>query len=55
VSDTVQLAPQYSPGEVEGPRYALWEKAGYFTADPEREMHVPNRVVTENTDRFAVD
>ena len=37
MSDTVQLAPQYSPGEVEGPRYALWEKAGYFTADPERD------------------
>ena len=37
MSDTVQLAPQYSPGEVEGPRYSLWEKAGYFTADPERD------------------
>ena len=22
---------------MEGPRYALWEKAGYFTADPERD------------------
>ena len=37
MSDTVQLAPQYSPAEVEGPRYAFWEKAGYFTADPERD------------------
>jgi valyl-tRNA synthetase len=36
-TDRAQLPPQYNPGEVEGPRYALWEKAGYFTADPERD------------------
>ncbi|HEY3976095.1 MAG TPA: valine--tRNA ligase [Streptosporangiaceae bacterium] len=35
--DSAQLPPQYSPAEVEGPRYAFWEKAGYFTADPERD------------------
>jgi valyl-tRNA synthetase len=35
--DNAQLPPQYSPAEVEGPRYAFWEKAGYFTADPERD------------------
>jgi valyl-tRNA synthetase len=25
------------PADVEGPRYAFWEKAGYFIADPERD------------------
>jgi valyl-tRNA synthetase len=29
----VELPSQYAPAEVEGPRYARWEKAGYFTAD----------------------
>jgi valyl-tRNA synthetase len=27
------LPSQYSPSDVEGPRYAHWEKAGYFTAE----------------------
>jgi valyl-tRNA synthetase len=31
----VELPSQYAPAEVEGPRYARWEKAGYFTADAE--------------------
>ena len=37
MTSAIELSPQYAPGEVEGPRYALWEKAGYFTADPERD------------------
>ena len=37
MTSPIELSPQYAPGEVEGPRYALWEKAGYFTADPERD------------------
>ncbi len=37
MTGAIELSPQYAPGEVEGPRYALWEKAGYFTADPERD------------------
>ncbi|HEX6518415.1 MAG TPA: valine--tRNA ligase [Streptosporangiaceae bacterium] len=31
--DPIELPSQYSPAEVEGPRYERWEKAGYFTAD----------------------
>jgi len=31
--DPVELPSQYAPAEVEGPRYARWEKAGYFAAD----------------------
>ena len=31
------VSPQYAPGEVEGPRYEFWEKAGYFTAESERD------------------
>ena len=37
MTGAIELSPQYAPAEVEGPRYALWEKAGYFTADPERD------------------
>ena len=37
MTSAIELSPQYAPGEVEGPRYALWEKAGYFTADLERD------------------
>ena len=37
MTGAIRLSPQYAPGEVEGPRYAVWEKAGYFTADPERD------------------
>jgi valyl-tRNA synthetase len=37
VTGAIELSSQYNPGEVEGPRYALWEKAGYFTADSERD------------------
>ena len=33
----IRLSPQYAPSEVEGPRYAFWEKAGYFIAGPERD------------------
>ncbi len=29
----VELPSQYTPAEVEGPRYERWEKAGYFAAD----------------------
>jgi valyl-tRNA synthetase len=32
---TTELAPQYSPGEVEARRYERWVDAGYFTADPD--------------------
>jgi valyl-tRNA synthetase len=31
--DPIELPSQYSPSDVEGPRYERWEKAGYFTAD----------------------
>jgi len=31
--DPIELPSQYSPAEVEGPRYEHWEKAGFFTAD----------------------
>jgi valyl-tRNA synthetase len=31
--DPIELPSQYSPADVEGPRYEHWEKAGYFTAD----------------------
>jgi valyl-tRNA synthetase len=31
--DPIELPSQYSPADVEGPRYERWEKAGYFTAD----------------------
>ncbi len=37
MTGAIELSPQYNPGEVEGPRYELWEKAGYFTADLERD------------------
>ena len=37
MTGAIELSSQYNPGEVEGPRYALWEKAGYFTADSERD------------------
>jgi valyl-tRNA synthetase len=37
VTGAIELPAQYSPREVEGPRYEVWEKAGYFTADPERD------------------
>jgi valyl-tRNA synthetase len=37
VTSFIELSPQYAPADVEGPRYALWEKAGYFTADLERD------------------
>ena len=37
MTGAIELSPRYNPGEVEGPRYALWEKAGYFTADSERD------------------
>jgi valyl-tRNA synthetase len=37
VTSSINLPSQYVPGEVEGPRYKLWEKAGYFTADPSRD------------------
>jgi valyl-tRNA synthetase len=37
VTGAIELSPQYSPGEVEGPRYQFWEKAGYFTAELERD------------------
>ncbi len=37
MTGAIELSPQYAPAEVEGPRYELWEKAGYFTADPERD------------------
>jgi valyl-tRNA synthetase len=33
--DSIELPSQYSPSDVEGPRYERWEKAGYFTADAE--------------------
>ncbi len=32
---TTELAPQYSPGEVEERRYQGWVDAGYFTPDPD--------------------
>ena len=32
--DRRQLPPQYAPAEVEARRYALWESAGLFGADP---------------------
>ncbi len=32
---TAELAPQYSPGEVEARRYQGWADAGYFTPDPD--------------------
>ena len=31
--DSIELPSQYSPSDVEGPRYEYWEKAGYFTAE----------------------
>ncbi|HZR54267.1 MAG TPA: valine--tRNA ligase [Streptosporangiaceae bacterium] len=31
--DPIELPSQYSPADVEGPRYEHWEKAGYFTAE----------------------
>ncbi len=31
----IELPSQYAPAEVEGPRYERWEKAGYFSADPQ--------------------
>ena len=31
--DPTELPSQYSPSDVEGPRYERWEKAGYFTAE----------------------
>ena len=31
----IELPSQYAPAEVEGPRYERWEKAGYFSADPD--------------------
>jgi valyl-tRNA synthetase len=34
-ASTTELAPQYSPGEVEARRYEGWVDAGYFTPDPE--------------------
>jgi valyl-tRNA synthetase len=37
VTGAIDLPSQYAPGEVERPRYELWEKAGYFTADPARD------------------
>jgi valyl-tRNA synthetase len=37
VTGAIELPPQYDPADVEGPRYAFWEKAGYFIADPERD------------------
>jgi valyl-tRNA synthetase len=37
VTGSINLPSQYAPGEVEGPRYEFWEKAGYFTADPSRD------------------
>jgi len=37
VTGSIELSPQYAPGEVEGPRYTFWEKAGYFIADPGRD------------------
>ena len=37
MTGAIELSPQYNPGEVEGPRYEFWEKAGYFTADSERD------------------
>ena len=37
MTGAIELSPQYSPGEVEGPRYQFWEKAGYFTAELERD------------------
>jgi valyl-tRNA synthetase len=33
-SDDATLRAQYSPGEVEERRYAVWVDGGYFTADP---------------------
>jgi valyl-tRNA synthetase len=35
--DPIELPSQYSPADVEGPRYERWEKAGYFTADASSE------------------
>ncbi len=29
------LPSQYRPADVEGPRYAIWEERGYFTAQPD--------------------
>ncbi|HLH58469.1 MAG TPA: valine--tRNA ligase, partial [Streptosporangiaceae bacterium] len=37
MTSSIDLPSQYTPGDVEGPRYKLWEKAGYFTADPARQ------------------
>jgi valyl-tRNA synthetase len=37
VTSSIDLPSQYTPGDVEGPRYKLWEEAGYFTADPSRD------------------
>jgi valyl-tRNA synthetase len=34
VTPRTELSPQYVPGEVEGRRYAEWEKSGLFGADP---------------------
>ena len=31
----IELPSQYAPAEVEGPRYESWEKAGYFSAEPD--------------------
>jgi valyl-tRNA synthetase len=32
-ADPIELPSQYTPSEVEGPRYERWEKAGYFAAE----------------------
>ena len=37
MTSSIDLPSQYTPGDVEGPRYKLWEEAGYFTADPSRD------------------
>ncbi len=37
MTSSINLPSQYTPGDVEGPRYKLWEKAGYFSADPSRD------------------
>jgi valyl-tRNA synthetase len=34
-TDPPPLPSQYSPAEVEGPRYEQWVERGYFTADPD--------------------
>ncbi|HEU5391952.1 MAG TPA: class I tRNA ligase family protein, partial [Streptosporangiaceae bacterium] len=32
-AEPIELPSQYTPSEVEGPRYERWEKAGYFAGD----------------------